>query len=378
MARVLSGPALPLALGPNVMAFRELFKKTYGGAHAVTASSGTTAIHIALAAAGVKPGDEVVTSPITDYGTISGIFQLNAVPVFCDVIDDGLVMSPASLETCITKRTRALIPVHIGGYPADMPAIMRIARRHRLKVVEDCAQAHLAKIGKTPLGCFGDFGAFSTNESKHLKSGEGGIVLCRREADAFFMELFADKCYHRFPDAPLTPAFPALNARMSDIAAVIATEQLKKLPGWIARRHAAGLAAEKIIARYPCVLHDRPRAAWCSYWFCVFRLDNLHAGVSTADFEKSLRAEGIPCFRRGPEILPEWELFRKLDRNPRVFANYRPGTLKKGFYRLDQWPRAKYNMANFMMIPINQYTGESELRDLDRALEKIFSACSLR
>lgn len=374
LARTLSGPALPLALGPQVMAYRELLKKTYRSKYVVTTSSGTTAVHVALAGAGVGAGDEVITTPVTDYGTVIGVLQLNAVAVFCDVAPDTLVMSPESLEKHITRRTKAIIPIHIAGYPADMRAIMRVARKHGLKVIEDCAQCHLAKIGPTYLGCFGDFGAFSTNESKAMKCGEGGFVLCKKPSDAKHMDLFADKSYRRFPGAPATPAFPAVNVRMSDIAATIAREQLKQLPAWIKSRRAAGEAAEKIVSRYPCKVHARPPGARCAYWFLIFRLDERRTSLQRAEFAKLLQAEGIPCWQRGNEIVPEWEVFRRLNRNPKAFASYQPGALRKGQYRRGQWPEAKRSLARFLTLPINQYTGTSELRDLDRALEKIFSA----
>ena len=174
--------------------------------------------------------------------------------------------------------------------------------------------------------------------------------------------------------SPKSPAFPALNVRLSDMAATVALEQLKKLPSWMKKRQAAGRTAEAILSRYPFVLHARPTGARCSYWYCLLRLDEQRTRLTTNEFLKMVQAEGIPCWQRGSEILPDWEIFRRLNRNPRAFAQYRPLTLRKGQYRAGQWPQARQNTRRFMTLPINQYTGASELRDLERALEKVFSA----
>ncbi len=376
LKRVFSGPALPLARGPCVTVLRELIAKTYGVQNVVTTSSGSTAIHVALAAAGVEPGDEVIVPPVTDNGSLIGILQLNAVAMFCDTIENGLTMDVDKLETVITKRTKAIMPVHIAGYPVDMPKLIKIARKYKIKVVEDCAQSHLAKIGNTNVGCFGDFGAFSTNESKHLKTGEGGFVLCRRKRDAEYADLFADKCYPRTKPAPRTPSFPSLNVRMSEINAAIACEQLKMLPRWVRQRHRAGSLIDKTLAKFPLVPHWRPAGAYCSYWWAAFSIDSGRTNLAVKDFVKTLNAEGIPCFGGGQSFLPGWKIFRALNDDPKCFATYRPGTLKKGRYPAGICPMAKRAPDNLMGIPVNQYTSHSEISDLSRALKNIFDLSS--
>ena len=368
------GPAMPLARGPSITALRELVAKTYGARHVVTTSSGSTAIHVALAAAGVEPGDEVIVPPLTDNGSIIGIFQLNAVPVFCDTIENGLVMDVDKLETVITKRTKVIMPVHIAGYPVDMPKLMKIARKHKIKVVEDCAQAHLTRIGKTNVGCFGDFGVFSTNETKHVKAGEGGFVLCRTKRDAEYADLFADKCYPRTKQGPRTPSFPALNVRMSEINAAVACEQLKMLPGWIKQRHRAGSLIDKTLMQFPLIPHWRPTGAYCSYWWAAFSIDSSRTNMTAKNFVKTLNAEGVPCFGKPQSFVPNWKIFRALNDDPKCFATYRPGTLKAGKYPASLCPVAQRALDNVIGIPVNQHTGDSEVRDLGRALEKIFGS----
>lgn len=373
LKKVLAGPGLALARGANVMEFRARIAKLYRVKHVVTTSSGTTAIHVALAAAGVGPGDEVILSPITDYGSISGIFQLNAIPVFCDVAPHSCSLDPARLAAHITKYTKAIIAVHIAGYPCDVPGIIKIARKHKIKVIEDCAQSHLARIGRQYCGTFGDFGCFSTNESKHMKTGEGGFVICKDKNAAQYADLFADKCYHRFPGAPLTPAFPALNVRMSEIVAAIGCEQIKSLSARIRQRNRMGMIFERIITRYslkPLASADNTGG---SYWWFGFYLDQHKTALAPACFAKALTAEGIPCSVVRLGNISTWKIFKILDRNPNAFRTYRPLHLKKGFY-LKTFPNTEWSCGRMLLsLGLNEHTTMNEARDLDGALGKIFS-----
>lgn len=144
LEKVLAGPALPMARGPRITALREQLQDVYGMRYAVPVSSGSAAIHVALFAAGVAAGDEVIVSPLTDYGSVIGVFQLNAIPVFADVRPDSLMMDVDDIARRITSRTKAIMPVHNGGYAVDMRALMKLVKGRDIKVVEDCAQAHLA------------------------------------------------------------------------------------------------------------------------------------------------------------------------------------------------------------------------------------------
>ncbi len=374
MKRALRGPALPLAGGPCVTAFRDDIASLFGveASRVVTTSSGTTAIHAALAAAGVGRGDRVLVSPLTDYGSVSGILQLQAVPVFIDVGENSLAIDASKLRAGIGRKTRAIVVVHNGGYPADMEAITAICRNRRVKVIEDCAQSHLARIGDRHVGLFGDFGAFSTNETKHMKTGEGGFVICRNRADAHYADLFADKSYDRSAREARDPSLPAINARMSEINAALGVEQLRRLPGWVERRRRAGARMDRILSRFPLRPHWRPEGARPSYWWCAFSLDRRRVSVKPRQFARALAAEGVPCRCGLQPYLPGWRLFRRLNRNPDCFRAYKPGNLRRGAYPVNLCPQARRMAANMLAVPVNQHTGKSEIRDLERALEKIF------
>jgi len=372
LKKLLSGPQLPLARGKYVMAYREALQKLYGMKYAVTVSSGTAAIHAALAAAGIGAGDEVILSPLTDYGSIAGILQLNAIPVFADVQRDGLLLDVNAVEAKITRHTRALMPIHTGGYLVHMPALMKLARRHKLRVVEDCAQAHLATAGGRYAGAFGHIGAWSTNESKHMKSGEGGFVLTNNRKMAESADLFSDKCYYRFPGAPATPAFPALNYRLSDINAAIAAVQLKRLPKWIVRRQAFGEAFSDGIRGVPGIApQPQPSGARPSFWWVVFSVDREVLGIDADRFCELLRAEGIPASADPQPNLLRWEIFRTLHEKPEAFRSYRPGRLKKGMYPLDACPHAATVAARVGVVRMTRHNTVSEARAAVRAVRKV-------
>jgi len=372
LTEVLAGPALPMARSTWVMELRRELCELYSAPECVTVSSGTTAIHVALEAVGVGVGDEVILSPMTDYGSISGIIQLQAVPVFCDVERGSFNMDPASVEACVTERTRAILAIHIGGYLVDMPGVTAVARRHGLAIVEDVAQAHMAAIGDTYAGCFGDIGAFSVNDSKHMRAGEGGFCLTADAALSRRMDLFADKSYKRFPEAPDTPAAPALNARMSALTAAVARCQLRRLPAWIESRRAAGAAFDAVVADFPLLPVPQVDGARPSYWWYSFFVDPERCDLPGRRLAELLQSEGIHAAPSRQQVLPRWQIFRTLDENPDAFATYRPGTLTPGRYALDQWPNADWAFDNLLGLVLNQYTGAKEVAAFRAALEKIF------
>ncbi len=372
---LLSGPALPLARGKAVMAYRDALQKLYGMKYAIPTSSGSTAIHVALFAAGVGAGDEVIVSPLTDYGSIMGIFQLNAIPVFADVQPNGLLMDVRSVAEKITPHTRAIMPVHNGGYAVDMAGIMKLARKHKVMVVEDCAQSHLASLNGKYLGTFGHIGAWSTNESKHMKSGEGGFVLTNDREMAEMADLFSDKCYPRFPGAPPTPAFPALNVRMSDVNAALALVQLERLPTWTVQRQAFGVTFYEELKGIPGIQpHPLPKGAMPSFWWSLFVVDKEVLGVTAGEFCEMVRKEGIPASAGPQRYVPAWEVFRQLHKNPKVFRTYCPGRLKKGSYPLDVAPNAMTAGERLGAITITQHNTVGEARAAARAVRKVASA----
>ncbi len=161
--------------------FEEKYAKFHDAKYAISTSSGTTALWVSLKAAGVKAGDEVILPPYTFIATGSSILMANAIPVFVDVDLDTFNMDPTKIEAAITEKTKVIMPVHIAGNPADMDAIMKIAKKHNIKVIEDAAQAHGAEWDGKKVGALGNAGIFSFQTSKNMSAGEGGIIISNND-----------------------------------------------------------------------------------------------------------------------------------------------------------------------------------------------------
>ena len=231
-----------LAQGPRVRAFEEAFADFIGVGHAVAASSGTTALHLALLGHDIGEGDEVVTVPFTFIASANSVLYTGARPVLVDVRELDFTMDPDQVEAAITPRTKAIMPVSLYGQPADMPALADIAERHGLALVEDAAQAHGAAIGDRRSGTWG-IGAFSFYPTKNMTTGEGGMLTTDDAELAERIRLLREHGmkvrYHH--------DVVGYNFRMTDLAAAIGLAQLPKLPGYNARRR-------EIAARYDAEL----------------------------------------------------------------------------------------------------------------------------
>jgi perosamine synthetase len=213
-----------LAQGPKVEEFEKAFAAMCGVRHAVATSSGTTALHLALLAHGIGPGDEVITSPFTFISSANSILFVGAKPVFVDIDESSFNMDPSLIEARITPRTKALVPVHLFGNPCDMEAIMAIAARHGLMVIEDAAQAHGASINGKKVGSFGT-GCFSFYPTKNMTTAEGGMVTSDDDQVAEKVRLLRShgmkrRYYHDFL---------GYNFRMTDVQAALGLAQLAKL-----------------------------------------------------------------------------------------------------------------------------------------------------
>ncbi|HEY5616568.1 MAG TPA: DegT/DnrJ/EryC1/StrS family aminotransferase [Vicinamibacterales bacterium] len=220
-------------LGPAVESFERDFAVYCGTRHAVAVNSGTSALHVALLAAGVRPGDEVVTVPFTFVATVAAIEYAGAKPVFVDIDPDDYTMDPSALERAITPRTRAVVPVHLFGQPADMHAIVDIARRHRLVVIEDACQAHGAEYEGRRAGSLGDIGCFSFYPTKNLGAfGEGGAAVTSNSTYADTMKLLRSWGETRRYEHSIR----GFNYRMDGIQGAILGVKLKYLERWIDAR----------------------------------------------------------------------------------------------------------------------------------------------
>jgi dTDP-4-amino-4,6-dideoxygalactose transaminase len=233
------------ALGPTVDAFEREFATYCGAAHTVAVNTGTSAIHLALLAAGVGPGDEVITVPFTFVATIAAIEHAGARPVFVDIEPEYYTLDPAALERAITPRTKAVIPVHIFGQPADMDAICEVARRHKLVVIEDACQAHGAEYKGRRTGALGDIACFSFYPGKNLGAyGEGGAAVTGDAGYADAMRLrrsWGERVRYEH-------SVRGFNYRMDGIQGAILSVKLRHLEAWTDARRAVALAYTERLA----------------------------------------------------------------------------------------------------------------------------------
>lgn len=221
-----------LAQGPRVAQFEEGFSEWVDGATCVAVNSGTSALHLGMLAAGIGPGDEVIVPSFTFAATANSVALTGATPVFVDIDPVTFCIDPKAVEAAITPRSRAVVPVHLYGHPADMTTLMPIAREHGLTIIEDAAQAHGAQWDGKPVGSFGTVGAFSFYPTKNMTSGEGGMVTTADPAVARAVRLLRNQGM----EARYQNEVVGLNNRMTDIHAAIGIVQLGKLRGWTEQR----------------------------------------------------------------------------------------------------------------------------------------------
>jgi perosamine synthetase len=270
------------------------FAAKLGVKHAVACSSGTASVHLAVAALDLEPGDEVIVPPITDIGSVLPVLWQNAVPVFADVNPRTLVLDPASVEQQITPRTRAIIAVHLAGQPCDMGALLAIARRHGVVLIEDCSQAYWAEYDGKLVGSMGDLAAFSLQQSKHITCGEGGLMVTSNDAWARRARLFADKAWPRDSKSLGSCRFLFLsqNYRMSELQGAVALGQLGKVEGSVARRRARAAQLTELIAGDSRLLPPvAPAPTVHSYWLYMLAVDR-----DAKAFGDALTAQGVPAW----------------------------------------------------------------------------------
>ncbi len=294
--------------GTEGRAFEREYAAALGRRHAIALHNGTQALELALVALGIGPGDEVVTTSRTFVASASCIALRGATPVIADVDRDSGNLTAETAARCITPRTKAIIPVHLGGWPVDMPELMALAESHALAVIEDCAQAHGATVHGRSVGSFGDFAAFSFCQDKILTTGGEGGLLALDDEDAWRRAwAYKDhgKSYEAVYEREHPPGFRWLhesfgtNWRMLEVQAAIGRVQLRKLPEWSARRrhHAARLerALRPLTAlRVPLVPEHLGHAYYRLYVYV--RPEALASGWDRQRIVDGVVAAGVPCF----------------------------------------------------------------------------------
>lgn len=293
LGEVIDSDVLFFYIGTKVRELEQRFAELYGKRHCIACSSGTAAVHIAIAALQLKPGIEVIVPAITDMGSLTGILYQGLVPVFADVEPDTLNIDPDSVARVITERTGAILVVHHAGLAADLDRIVALANGFDVPVIEDCAQAFGCEYRGELVGRRGLLSTFSLNHFKHISTGSGGMVLTDDDGLRYVSSLLLDKCYQR-EEGIRNPYFLAPNYQMTELQGAVAIAQLEKLSEFTGRRHELGTRLAKLLSAVPGISTQRiPAGSRHSYFLFLFRLDLASIGTTAVIFAEALSKEGV-------------------------------------------------------------------------------------
>ena len=358
--------------GKHVREFEQDFADYLGVKYAVAFSSATAALHAAVVSVGVKPGEEIITSPYTFTSSATCALMHNAIPLFADIEPETFCVDPRSVERSITPLTRAVIPVHIFGHPAQMDEIMDIARKHRLKVIEDCAQAPGAIYKGRKVGTIGDCGVFSFVESKNIETGEGGMLITNDDKIAEIAryvrnhgEAIADIMgWSQYSD------IVGYNYRISELEAAIGKVQLRYLDEWndIRRRLADHLS--KGLSGFAGLTPPMVREG-CThvYYVYAFQYDETRIGIPRKLFAEALVAEGIPVSEGYVKPLYLAPLYQ--ERKTFAFKHYQG----KAKYHKGLCPVAEEMHFSKLLTTMvcHPRVTERDIDDIIRAVEKVLA-----
>lgn len=363
--------------GKFVIKCEEELAAKLGAKHAVAVSSGTAAVHTALGALNLDAGSEVITTPITDMGSISPIIFQNCIPVFADLDPKYCTLSPESIEQRITDKTGAIIAVHLFGQPADMDGIMSVAEKHGLPVIEDCAQAHLAKYKGKMVGTIGSMGTFSLQQSKQMTAGEGGFVVTSDDQLASHAALFADKGWNRTDDGPRDYLFLGINYRMGELTGAVAAAQINKVDRIVGNRRRAAQALTGKIKDVPGVLAaDNRPGCESSWWLYPLMIDESVLSCTPSEFAKALSAEGVGAGQGyiGRPIYMSAMLQQRntYGRTGCPFTCERYG--RDMVYREEDCPNTMEILRRLITLPINEFFTDQDVDDIATAVAKVAEA----
>ncbi len=364
--------------GREVKAFEKEWTRYFGIKHAISVNSATSGLMAAVGAAGIGPGDEVITTPWTMAATAIAVLVYNAVPVFCDIEPDTFCMSPASLKKKITSRTKAIMPVHIYGHPAPMDAIMAIARKHKLVVIEDAAQSPAVRYKGKFTGTIGQMGVFSLNCHKIIQTGEGGVVVTNDDNLARRLQLIRNHA-----EAVIATGMKegnlgnmvGFNYRMNEIEAAIGREQLKKLNKLLQMRRELVFYLNAKLEKYEGLIVPKPlEGREHSYYRYALRIDPQKIKVPAPRIVQALNAEGMD-FYAGYLPLNRYPIYqRKIGFGKKGCPFNCPWYKGRPDYSMSDLPGVKYALRySFSSEVIRPPLTFKDMDEIDLAFGKIWN-----
>jgi len=338
--------------GSLVTAFEKEFAARYGQASAIALTSGSAAVHTAVAALDLEPGDEIVTTPITDMGALTGILYQGVVPVFCDVDPDSYNVTAETIEPRLGPRTRAVIVTHLFGAPCDMGPILELCKDRNVVILEDCAQAFDATYRGQTVGTFGAISCFSFQQGKHMTTGEGGVVMTNDTDLARRMFLFVNKAWG-YGDSKPDHYFLAPNYRINELTGAVALAQLRKLSNVVSRRQANAERLTTLIADLPGLTPQMaPPDSTHVYWKYCLNIDEKRSGRSLQGIADDLRAKGIFA---APRYIGKPAFECKIFRDKRTFGT-------------SQWPYSDPSRAGLPAVDHDRKNFPGAIKALSQVL----------
>ena len=360
--------------GEHVKQFEEAYARATGAKHCLATCNGTSALYVSLNALDVQPGDEVIVPPYTFIATVNVVLRQFALPVFVDTDPETFQMDPLKLEAAITGRTRAIIPVHLGGNVCDLDRILDIASRRGVPVIEDACQAHMAEWKGRKAGTFGAAGCFSFQASKNLNSGEGGAMLTNDSA--LFERAYA---FHnngsglRAIGTNFTYVSTGHNLRLTEFQGALLVAQMTRIDEQVRRRSANGAYLTSLLEKIPGIRPARqyPGCTLNAYHLYMFRYDAREfAGLPREMFLKVLRAEGIPA--SGGYSPLNTQDFLKNTLNGRGYRRLFPEKILKEWPERTACPANDRLCAEAVWLTQNMLLGErAEMDSIAEAIHRI-------
>lgn len=363
--------------GRKVRELEEEFARLYGVKHAIACTSGTAAIHVAMMALDLEPGDEVIVAPVTDAGGLIPVVAQNAIPVPADTAPRGLGMAAEGVARRLSDRTRAIVPVHVAGVPVDLEPLLGVAAEHGVPVIEDCAQAHRAMYRGRFVGTMGRIGCFSLQQSKQLATGEGGVCITDDDDLADRLRLSMDKGWVRGPALRAYPVM-GLNYRMNELTAAVALAQIRKLDERVAARVRVGDLIGRGLEGIQGVHPPSPGAGdQITYWFYGLYVEDGVGGLSPLEFASALAAEGIPA-SHGYVGRPMHLLYSPVQERRAYGPTGCPWTCphagREIRYTEGDCPNAEDALRHLVMVGMNEFYTEREAEDIVGAVRKVAGA----
>lgn len=366
---VIESGTLTSTKGTAVSSLERRFEELLGVQHAVACASGTAAIHTAVAALDPEPGDEIISSPITDMGAIAPIIYQGAIPVFADVDPRTCNVTAQTIADRISDRTRGIIVTHLFGNPADMPAIMKLADQHNIPVIEDCAQAYLAKSNGQMVGTMGAIGCFSLQQGKHITTGEGGVCVSNSPEHGRRMRLFVNKAWG-YGDPKPDHYFLAPNYRLTELQGAVALAQMDKLERGVNQRIAMADRLTDIISDLSGISPPwHADNAVDSYWrYCVW-VDEAEVPGGSPALGAAMKAKGIAT---APRYIQKPAFQCEVIKDQRTFGNSRfPFTLARPEavdYSPENFPGTFKGLHDILVLPWNELYNETHVDFIGAAM----------